>query len=110
MKLMSKTYSKQLFSTTLLKEQRPAPFVEHPGHSLLSAKVSKNEMDKQIALITNSSYQSDFLKIAVLNRSIKGAMISSFCREHPVHSLLQQEVNENKFFKQIALSITGIYQ
>ena len=50
MKLISKTFSKQLFSTALLKEHGPAPFVEHPGHRLLSAKVSKNEIDKQIAL------------------------------------------------------------
>ena len=57
MKLTSKTFSKQLFETTLRKEQRPAPFVEHPGDSLSQQKVSKNETDKQIALITNSSYQ-----------------------------------------------------
>ena len=57
MKLISKTFSKQLSSTALLKEQGPAPFVQHPGHSLLSAKVSKNEIDKQIALTTDSSYQ-----------------------------------------------------
>ena len=29
----------------------------HPGHSLLSAKSEQNEMDKQIALITNPTYQ-----------------------------------------------------
>ena len=60
MEPISKTFSKQLFSTTLLKEQRPVPSVEHPVHSLLSKskqKVSKNEIDKQIALSTNSSYQ-----------------------------------------------------
>ena len=57
MKLISKTSAKQLFLTAVLKEQRPAPFLEHPGHSLLSAKSKQNEMDKQIALITNSNYQ-----------------------------------------------------
>ena len=80
MKLISKTSSKQLFSTAVLKEQRPAPFVEHPGHSLLSAKSKQNEMDKQIVLSTNSSYQYEFLKVAVLDSSIKGAIITSFCR------------------------------
>ena len=79
MKLIIKTSAKQLL-TPVLKEQRPAPFVEHPGHSLLSAKSKQNEMDKQIVLGTNSSYQYDFLKVAFLNRSIKGAMINSFCR------------------------------
>ena len=45
-------------------------------------------MDKQIALSTNSSYQKDFLKVAVLKRSIKGAIAPStpFVK-HPVHSL-----------------------
>ena len=37
-KIINKIFSKQLFSTTLLKEQSPALFVEHPGDSLLSAK------------------------------------------------------------------------
>ena len=48
MKVISKTSAKQLFLTAVLKEQRPAPFVEHPGHSLFSAKSKQNEMDKQI--------------------------------------------------------------
>ena len=34
-------------------------------------------MDKQIALITNSSYQYHFLKVAVLNCSINGVLIIS---------------------------------
>ena len=57
MKLISMIFSKQLFSTTLPKEQRPVPLVEHPGHNLLSAKSELKEIDKQIALSTNSSYQ-----------------------------------------------------
>ena len=57
MTFIRKTFPKHLFKTALRKEQRPAPFVEHPRHSLLSGKSEQNEMDKQVALITNSSCQ-----------------------------------------------------
>ena len=39
-------------------------------------------MVKQIALSANGIYQQDFLKVAVLNRSTKGAMTGSFHRAH----------------------------
>ena len=35
---------------------------------------------KQIGLSANEIYEHDFLKVAVLNRSTKGAKISSFHR------------------------------
>ena len=38
MKFIRKTFSKYLFLTALQKEERSAPFVEHPVHSLLSAE------------------------------------------------------------------------
>ena len=37
-KSLIKTFPKQLFTSALRKEQRSAPFVEHPVHSLLSAE------------------------------------------------------------------------
>ena len=37
-------------------------------------------MLKQFGVSTNEIYQEDFLKVAVLNRSTKGAKISSFRR------------------------------
>ena len=43
-------------------------------------KVQKNEMLKQSGVSTNEIYQEDFLKVAVLNRSTKGAKISLFRR------------------------------
>ena len=98
MKLIIKTSAKQLL-TPVLKEQRPAPFVEHPGHSLLSAKSKQNEMDKQIVLGTNSSYQYDFLKVAFLNRSVKGAMDQLLLTSTLFIVFSQQEVNKNKIFK-----------
>ena len=39
-----------------------------------------NEILKRFGVITNEIYQEDFLKVAVLNRSTKGAKISSFRR------------------------------
>ena len=38
-------------------------------------------MFQQTAVPTNKIYQYDFLKVAVLNRSTKVAMVSSFSRE-----------------------------
>ena len=37
-KIYEKDFFKDLFQTTLRKEQRSAPFVEHALHSLLSAE------------------------------------------------------------------------
>ena len=37
-------------------------------------------MLKQFGVSTNEIYQEGFLKVAVLNRSTKGAMVSSFRR------------------------------
>ena len=45
-------------------------------------KVSKNEMLQQFGVMANGIYQEDFLKVAALNRSTKGAMTSSFRRAH----------------------------
>ena len=56
-----KTYQQDFLKATVLhysaKGARPAPFVEHSGHSLVSATSEQTKIDKQIALITNSSYQ-----------------------------------------------------
>ena len=41
MKLIRKTLSKYLLETALQKEQRSAPFIEHPHHSLPSAKTQQ---------------------------------------------------------------------
>ena len=38
MKFIRKAFSKYLFQTDLRKEQRSAPFIEHPVHGLLSAE------------------------------------------------------------------------
>ena len=43
-------------------------------------KASKNEMLKQYGVSTNEIYQEDFLKVAILNHSAKGANIGSFRR------------------------------
>ena len=37
-------------------------------------------MVKQITLSTNGSYQEDVLKVAILTRSMKGAVTGSLCR------------------------------
>ena len=57
-----------------------APFLEHPVHSVLSAESKQNEILKQFEVSTNEGYEEGFLKVPVLNRSTKGAMISSFRR------------------------------
>ena len=67
---------------TLRKEQRPAPFVEHPAHGLLSAESEQNKRLMKFGGSTNEIYQKGFLKVAVLYRSTKGAKTSSFCRPH----------------------------
>ena len=43
-------------------------------------KASTSEMLKQFGVSTDEIYQEGFLKVPVLNRSTKGATISSFCR------------------------------
>ena len=43
-------------------------------------KVSKIEMLQQFGIRANEIYQQDFLKVADLNRSTKGAMTGSFRR------------------------------
>ena len=43
-------------------------------------KATKHEMLKQYGVSSNEIYQEDFLKVAVLNNSTKGAKIGSFRR------------------------------
>ena len=45
-------------------------------------KVSIREILKQFGVRANKIYQSDFLRVAVLNYSTKGTMTGSFCRAH----------------------------
>ena len=45
-------------------------------------------MLKQFGVSTNEIYQEGFLKVPVLNRSMKGAMV-------PVHSFLSAESEQN---------------
>ena len=47
-------------------------------------------MVKQFGISTNKIYQEEYLKVAVLNRSTKGATIRSFGRA-PSHSLPSAE-------------------
>ena len=47
-------------------------------------------MLKQFGVSTNEICKEDFLKVAVLNRSTKGAKSASFV-EHPVHKLVSAE-------------------
>ena len=70
-KFTSKTFSKWLFETSLcLKLTLFIAFYQQ--------KASKNEMLKQFGVSTNEIYQEGFLKVPALNRSTKGAKISSF--------------------------------
>ena len=63
-------------------------------------------MLKQFGVRANKIYQSDFLKVAILNRSVKVEMTGFFCRAH-FHSLLSAEsgkksnagVRANKIFQ-----------
>ena len=51
-------------------------------------------MFQQVAVSTNKIHEEEFLKVAVLNRSTKGAMTYSFRREY-IYSLISAE-NEQK--------------
>ena len=57
-----------------------------------------NEILKRFGVITNEIYQEDFLKVAVLNRSTKGAKISSF-RRAPCSVFYQQKASKNEMRK-----------
>ena len=48
--------------------------------AIYQQKASKNETLNQYRVRANEIYQEGFLKVPVLNRSTKGAMVSSFCR------------------------------
>ena len=65
-------------------------------------------MLKQFGVSTNEIYQEGFLKVPVLNRSTKGAKISSFCRA-PC-SFYQRKASKNKMLKQSGVSTNEIYQ
>ena len=60
--VISKTFSKYLFQTVPSKEQWSAPSAEHPVHSLLAVKVTKNEFLKQINLTANGIMSKTFEK------------------------------------------------
>ena len=79
-------------------------------HGLLSAE-SEQKWNASVtwSKCYNEIYQLDFLKVAVLNRSTKGAKTSSFCRD-PGHSLLSAKSEQNEMDKQIALSTNSSYQ
>ena len=61
-----KVVGETLFKTALWKEQWPVPLVEHSIHGLLSTKLNKNEIFKQLALTTKETYWARFSQIAVL--------------------------------------------
>ena len=66
-------------------------------------------MLKQYGVNSNKIYQEDFLKVAVLKRSMKGATISSFV-EYPVHSLLSAKSEKNEILEEFGVSKNEIYQ
>ena len=79
-KIYLEDFFKDLFQTTLRKEQRSAPFVQHSVHSFLLAEISQNEMLKQCEASSNEIYQKGCLKVPALNGCTKGVKIGSFRR------------------------------
>ena len=79
---INEIYLEDFLKVTVLnhssKEQQSDPFIKHPVHSLILAEKEQKWMLKPYGVRTNEIYQEDFLKVAVLNRSTKGAMHSSF--------------------------------
>ena len=80
-------------------------------------------MVKQIALSTNGSYQKDFLKVAFLNCSMKGAVAGSIrapCWKSSImkksgklkwlSKFYQQDVRENEVINPTDVSTNEIYQ
>ena len=67
-------------------------------------------MLKPYGVRTNEIYEEDFLKVAVLNCSTKGAMISSFHRAPCFIVFYQQKASKNEMLKQFGVSTKEIYQ
>ena len=67
-------------------------------------------MLKLYGVRTNEIYEEDFLKVAVLNCSMKGAMISSFHRAPCFIVFYQQKASKNEMLKQFGVSTKEIYQ
>ena len=65
-------------------------------------------MLKQFGVSTNEIYQEGFLKVSVLNRSTIGATAVLFI-EHPVHSVLSVESEQNEMLKQFEVITNEIY-
>ena len=65
-------------------------------------------MLKQFGVSTNEIYQEVFFRVPVLNRSTKGATISSFRRAPCSQS--QKKARKNEILKQFKVSSNDIYQ
>ena len=63
-------------------------------------------MLEQFGVSTNEIYQKDFLKLAVLNRSTKGATLQSTL----FIAFYQQKASINEILKQFGVSTNEIYQ
>ena len=63
-------------------------------------------MLKRFGVSTNENYQEDFLKVAVLNRSTKGAALQSTL----FIAFYQQKASKNEMLKQFGVSTNEIYQ
>ena len=64
---------------------------------------------QKIAASTNKIHQEDFLRVAVLNRSLKGAMDRLFSQRILSVAFHQQKVSKTEMLKQIGVTTNEIF-